>query len=84
MSVYSDPATHAANPPETWVVVKIADRSWQLQDRQGVTLWRATTKRECEYAREVGFIRNLYDDETRWYAGENVRGWKPYREVVDA
>lgn len=72
MSVYSDPETHAANPPETWVVVKVSERNWHLRDRQGATLERGTTKRECECAREVGFIRNLYDDETRWYAGATV------------
>ena len=78
MSVYSTPEQHAANPPESWVVVKVADHKWELRDAQGTRLHYGTTKKECEAAREVGFIRNLYDAETRWYAGESVRGWKSY------
>ena len=77
MSVFSGPEEHAANPPETWIVVKASERNWHLRAQTGATLHRGTTKRECEYAREVGFIRNLYDKETRWYAGEPIPGWKP-------
>lgn len=80
MSLYRGPEEHAANPPETWEVVK-GGRSWSLRDRAGAVLETFTTKREAELGRADGRAANLYERERRWYAGENIAGWKPYAEV---
>lgn len=82
MSVFHNPAEHAANPPDTWQVVKVAERAWQLQTAGGGTLSQHTTRRAAISERECGFIRDLYDKETRWYAGEDIPGWRPYTDLV--
>ena len=90
MSVYSGPDEHAANPPETWEVVKRGDRNWHVVDRQGTVLERATTRREAERLKAEGSVVRLYDRETRWYAGETIPGWKSWadckaeREAIEA
>ncbi|WP_217181594.1 hypothetical protein [Streptomyces sp. AC495_CC817] len=86
MTLYATPEEHAANPPETWTVRKLYERRWVLVidptqpvDYQG----SYETKRRAEAERDdpQSWTRRLYDDETRWYAGEQVRGWKPWAEV---
>jgi hypothetical protein len=78
--VYSDPETHAANPPSTWAVVKRTERSWVIVDQEGTVLERAETKRQAVEMLESGILRRLYDSETRWYAGETPAGWKSWAE----
>lgn len=78
--MFSSPQTHAANPPETWEVVKVADRRWALRANGG-TLGVFNTKRDAEAGKTSGFYFNLYHDTTRWYAGERVRNWRLYSEV---
>lgn len=78
MSLFNGPEEHAANPPDTWVVEKSWSQ-WRLCTRDGATLDTFERKRDAEAARTDGFLARLYADETRWYAGENVHGWKPYR-----
>lgn len=74
------PTVHADNPPETWVVVKVADRCWHLRTKDDVTLqYACKTKREAEALKTSGFYVNLYEKERRWYAGETVDAWKPFR-----
>lgn len=80
--LWCTPEEHDAHPPETWVVVKAADRVWHLrphdwQPNDG-PLDTFTTKRAAEAAKVEGHLVSLYRDEGRWFAGENVRNWKPY------
>lgn len=82
MSLFSGPEEHAANPPSTWKVVKArTTRLWHVQTANGATIESATTKREAEERTRTGSYVKLYDDTTRWYAGESVRGWKPWTQV---
>lgn len=70
---------HAANPPETWIVRKAADRCWHLTPASGEgVLGTFPRKRDAEMARTIGWWVDLYEKERRWYAGEAVAGWKPY------
>jgi hypothetical protein len=78
MAVFTTPAEHAANPPESWRVVKVADRAWRVITTGGTVLEHATTKRHALELIESGTVRRTYDLETRWYAGETVPGWRPY------
>lgn len=78
MSMFSNPVEHAANAPETWSVVKLAPQAWALVTSDGTELDRFRAKYAAEQARVSGHLVRLYQDETRWYAGESVRGWKPY------
>jgi hypothetical protein len=80
MALFATPQEHAANPPETWVVVKRGPRSWALTLNGDTTavLDRFETKRAAEQARTEGFLVRLYRQEARWYAGEPVPGWRPY------
>jgi hypothetical protein len=70
------PETHAENPPATWRVGKCG-RRWSLTDAAGAVLESFDTKRAAEAARTSGHSAELYEKERRWYAGENVPGWKP-------
>lgn len=78
MSLFSGPDEHAANPPESWQVVKAGDRSWHVRTADGATLDRATTRRAADELTRSGHVFTLWHDERRWYAGESVRGWKPW------
>ena len=80
--MYLPPEEHAANPPETWRVVKAVERCWHVTDRRGVTLSTHTTRRDALAEIEHGFSRRLYDDEGRWMAGEPVRNWRSFAEIV--
>lgn len=75
MSLFSY-ETHADNPPETWVVVKVHDKLWQLQTKDGSVITSEKTKKKAEAHKTGGFYFDLYNDETRWYRGERVRNWK--------
>jgi hypothetical protein len=77
--LFATPQEHADNPPSSWAVRKAGRRLWQLCDKQGGVLGSATTKREAESLKGEGFYFNLYNDEGRWFRGERVRDWKPYR-----
>jgi hypothetical protein len=68
---------HAANPPSTWLVVKAAPKCWRLTTKTGGVLGTYPTKGAAEKDRVSGFYVNLYEDERRWYAGQNARGWGP-------
>jgi len=78
------PEDHANNPPETWQVVKVAERCWHLRTKDGGTLDSQPTKKAAEALKVEGFYVNLYEKERRYYAGEDVPGWKPspYRKAV--
>lgn len=81
MAVFTSPEASASNPPETWEVVKVAERLWRLTTADGAVLDSFTRKSDAEAAKTEGWLLNLYLDEARWYAGESVRGWKPYAEL---
>ena len=92
MSLFREPTEHAANPPETWQVVKISERRWALAiagsadpvNNAGDRLDVFDSKRSAEQAREDGFMARLWRTEARWYAGGAVAGWKPYAEISGA
>jgi len=79
MSLFNNPTEHADNPPETWRVVKVG-RRYELQTATGVRLDSFERKGHAEKALIDGHLVRLYGDESRWYAGESVNGWKPYAE----
>ena len=81
MSLFNNSKEHAENPPESWRVVKTG-RRYALQTASGITLDTFERKGHAEDARSTGFVAKLYADETRWYAGESVNGWKPYGECA--
>lgn len=82
MVLFASPDEHAENPPDTWRVVKAAERCWHLDTKDGVTLDTFKTRRQAAEAIADGFTRRLYDKESRWYAGENVHPWRPYAEIA--
>lgn len=87
MSAFHGPQEHLANPPATWQVLKAADRNWQLCTKDGIPLESGQpTRRQAEADRESGPLARLYDNETRWYAGQSVTHWAPYvpETVADA
>lgn len=77
MALFRDPVEHAANPPQTWEVVKVGERLWHLV-AAGAVLTSEKTRREAKRARTEGFYVNLYEKERKQFAGESVDGWKPY------
>lgn len=79
-NMFSSKEEHAANPPESWVAVKVADRAWDLRTKDGVTLGRYPSKKAAEADKTSGFYTRMYDQERRWYAGEQIPNWKPYKE----
>ena len=79
MSLFNNPTEHAENPPDTWRVVRVG-RRYALQTASGITLDSFERKGHAERGRTEGNVARLYADETRWYAGESVAGWKPYSE----
>lgn len=80
MSMFSGPTEHAANPPETWQVVKDGDRLWKIQTATGTTINTYGTKTHAVEAIETVW-RPIYERETRWYAGEQIAGWKSWESV---
>lgn len=72
---------HADNPPESWQVVKAADRIWHLTTKDGGVLDSVKTKREAEALKVSGPYVSLYEKEGKWFAGEPVPGWKPYKKA---
>lgn len=85
MSLFNGPEEHAANPPESWQIVRVpsgtrARFALKISEHQPHPETFAT-RGDAENERTKGHTRRLYDDETRWYAGESVRGWRPWAEV---
>lgn len=85
MSMFANPVEHAKNPPSTWVVEKSvagATTRWRLQTKTGEVIDTFPTKAKAEEAKTEGFFANLYEKESRWYAGEEIPGWKQYGVLV--
>lgn len=81
MCMFENPEQHAANPPETWEVVKVTERWWDLQ-AGGAGIQTYTTRRAALAARTSGTWFDLYQKEARWYAGEDIPNWKPWAQVL--
>ena len=82
MNLFATPEEHAANPPQSWQVVKAAPRLWHLQTTGGTTLDSFTTRHAAETARDQSWLVTLYEEERRWYAGERVNGRRPWADVL--
>lgn len=81
MPVFPSPEVHAANPPDTWIVQKHG-RRYELATSAGEPLdYSFERKSDAEQARTTGRAAKLYEQETRWYAGESIPNWRPYSEV---
>lgn len=86
MSYYASPEDLAANPPESWRVVKRAERLWHLLIDTGhecpaetfTTRHAALAERDQPTSR----LRRAVEQERRWMAGETPAGWKTYAECL--
>lgn len=83
MSLFSSPEEHAANPPSSWRVEK-RGRKWHLLIHAGSahSCDSFLTKHQAEAAKTTGFHFDLYQRESRWYAGETIPGWKTYAHCL--
>jgi hypothetical protein len=86
MSYYSSPEELAANPPESWRVVKRAERLWHLlidssHEHPAETF---TTRRAALAERDdpTSRLRRAVEQERRWMAGETPAGWKSHAECM--
>ena len=90
MALHSTPEQHAANPPESWRVVREKDQNgsrvwWHLYIDQETDhpLQSYSVKREAIAALTSGFYFDLYQKEGRWFAGEKIGSWKSYAETLE-
>jgi hypothetical protein len=87
MTLYASPELHAANPPESWTVERIPNGSrafFGLVIEAGQRpVETFTTRRDAEQAKgnPESWHRKLYAKEARWYAGENIPGWRSWADV---
>lgn len=79
--LYRTPEEHAANPPSTWVAVRVGYK-WRLKDKNGTVIATARRKKDALALRGSGFYVRLYEKEGRWFAGEQVEDWKPWKQCV--
>lgn len=78
------PEHYAENHPDTWQVVKLANRQWSLTDKNGWPFQCYPTKKEAEANRTEGFYVKLYNTEVDWMnGGHGMNGWKPYAQVLE-
>jgi hypothetical protein len=84
MALHLTPAEHDADPPSGWTVHRRGARKWELRSVTGAVLALRDTKREAESLKAAGFLIDLYDAEGRWFRGESVPGWKPYKAAPTA
>jgi hypothetical protein len=84
MSYYDTPEQLAANPPETWRVVRRAERLWHLltDSSHDCPAETFTTRRAAEAERDDpnSRLRRAVEQERRWMAGETPVGWKTYEQ----
>lgn len=78
MALHLNLAEHDADPPSGWTVKK-EGRRWQLLSRAGGVIDTFNTKKAAEQAKVSGRDFELYEKEGRWFCGEQVDNWKPYR-----
>ena len=83
MSMYSNPEELAANPPETWRVIKRGMRWGLYIDAAAEHPVRSfDTKRDALAERDdpQSRIRREVEWDRRWYEGETPAGWKSWAE----
>ena len=75
---------HYGNEPETWQVVKRADRLWALTitPDPGYDLGTFTTRHDAEAAKVDGFEVRQYWRDRAWYEGETPQGCNPFTPEV--
>ena len=86
MSLFSGPIEHAANPPETWRIVRVAARDYAMRTATGEgTLERFERLRDAEAALVLKNTpaHRLYATEAEWYAGKpSDPRFRPYVDVL--
>jgi uncharacterized protein YbdZ (MbtH family) len=82
MAIYLTLEEHEANPPETWSIVKVADRCWHVVDARGAVLQSEKTRRACLDQVECGWLATAYAKEGRWMRGETPPGHRSYAECL--
>ncbi|MEV4116329.1 hypothetical protein [Nonomuraea sp. NPDC049695] len=83
MSLFATPDEHAAHPPTTWKVVRAGTRHWTHATAGGVVIGgRYDRKRDAEAHLLTSSYARLWDQESRWYAGEPIDNWRPYAELL--
>uniref|UniRef100_UPI003F497083 hypothetical protein n=1 Tax=Nonomuraea sp. CA-251285 TaxID=3240002 RepID=UPI003F497083 len=83
MTLFANPAQHAANPPHTWQVVKAGTHQWTHATADGTAIGnRYDRKSDAENDLLTSPYAKLWTQEQRWYAGESVPGWRPYAECL--
>ena len=81
MSLFASPEEHAANPPASWLVVKVAPRCWSVTTADGDVLDTFATRADALAVRGFGSVlANLYAAEGRWYAGVPRAGHRSYAD----
>lgn len=78
----AETAEHLANGPETWQVVKAAERCWQVRRTDGAVITTCKTQKAARAETAGGFYVNLWHKRARWMRGEPMHPWKPYAECV--
>lgn len=78
MAMHLTPEEHDADPPSGWTVHKVG-RRWELRRNTGGVLCSYDTKTKAEQDKVSGPYVKLYEKEGRWFSGELVANWKPYR-----
>lgn len=76
--MFTTPEQHAANPPETWQVIRRSKRSWATVTQNGDVIEYHERKKDAEESLTSGPMHRLYQQEKRWYAGDTPTGWVPY------
>lgn len=92
MSLFSNPEEHAANPPETWQVVKVGrgfaivtkDVTDADLERGGISYLEHFERKRDAVAALNGETRSWaltqYEKDARWYAGETLPGQRSWAE----
>ena len=81
MSLFRDPEEHAANPPSSWKVVRVARGNWDLRTVGDVTLDHFKTERAAVAAKRDSWLARLWAQEGAWYEGETPSGYRPWADV---
>lgn len=92
MSLFESPEDHAANPPETWRIVKYGrgfafvtkDTTDEMVQRGGISTLDHFERKRDAVAALSGETRSWaltqYERDTRWYAGETPPGQRSWAE----
>jgi len=81
MTLFATPEEHAAHPPASWQVIHAGQRSWNLETAPGVAIHTYRTREAAEAAKVSGQWVDLWERESRWYAGEAIPHWRLWADV---